>query len=154
MKNTITIRDGEPKDVGNLFELIKELAEYEQAPTELINTPENLLNDAFGPNKAFGFIVAENNDIEKIVGTSVYYIRYSTWKGRVLYLEDLIVSSEFRRQGIGGMLMQATRKKADELNCKRITWQVLDWNQPAIDFYKNYTQNFDGGWVNVHWDCL
>jgi ribosomal protein S18 acetylase RimI-like enzyme len=102
--------------------------------------------DGFGENPVFGFYIAETDG--KIVGLSLYYYRYSTWKGKLLYLEDLIVLEEYRRNGIGRKLMDATIQEAKIQKCNGIQWQVLDWNQPAIEFYEKYQPSLDGEWIN------
>jgi GNAT superfamily N-acetyltransferase len=144
----VSIRLANESDVNAIFDLIKELAIFEKAEFELINTPEQLLKDGFKDKPSFICIVAEDNQI--IVGMSFLYVRYSTWKGRVLYLEDLIVKDNFRNKGIGTQLMNATIEFAKSNNYKRIQWQVLDWNIDAIRFYKKFNAQFDSEWINVH----
>lgn len=144
--NQLIIRNGTPQDLPRVLELVKELALYERALHEVENTVEQMLADGFGEQPIFGLIVAEIDGI--VVGISVYYFRYSTWKGRVLYLEDILITENMRGQGIGYQLFEATAKRAFELNCKRMTWQVLDWNEPAINFYKKFNAHLDGEWVN------
>lgn len=146
MIKNIIIREGKPADLPRVLELIKELALYERALEEVDNTVERMLADGFGAQPIFGFLVAEIE--EKIIGISVYYFRYSTWKGKVLYLEDIIVTEESRGQGIGYQLFEATAKQAIVLDCRRLSWQVLDWNEPAINFYKKFEANLDGEWIN------
>jgi GNAT superfamily N-acetyltransferase len=145
MKDSITIREGNAEDIPQVFDLIKELAVFEKALHEVENSIEQLLKDGFGTNPLFGLIVAE--DQTKIVGISLYYFRYSTWKGKKLYLEDIIVSEKARGTGIGSQLFEATMKKSLELNCNGMTWAVLDWNEPAIKFYEKYKPVFDKEWV-------
>lgn len=144
----VSIRLANESDVNAIFDLIKELAIFEKAEFELINTPEQLLKDGFKDKPSFICIVAEDN--QSIVGMSFLYVRYSTWKGRVLYLEDLIVKDNFRNKGIGTQLMNATIEFAKSNNYKRIQWQVLDWNIDAIRFYKKFNAQFDSEWINVH----
>lgn len=144
--NNITIRPGRKEDLPRVLELIKELAEYERAPHEVTNTVERLERDGFGPHPIFGFFVAEN--AERIIGLSLYYWRYSTWKGKRLYLEDIIVTESARGNGAGKLLFDRTMQKCLEENCTGMMWQVLDWNEPAIDFYKKYGAKLDGEWVN------
>jgi GNAT superfamily N-acetyltransferase len=134
-------------DVDAIHNLIYELAVFEKAPEQLLNPPERLLRDGFGPNPKFVCFVAEQN--KTIVGMSFCYVRYSTWKGPVLYLEDLIVTESFRRIGIGKALFQYTCNYALENNYTRLQWQVLDWNQSAIDFYKRFDASFDPEWLNA-----
>ncbi len=144
------IRTGNPEDLPRLFELIKELAIYENGLHEVENTVEMMEDDGFGEHSVFGFLVAEQDKM--ILGASIYYYRYSTWKGKRLYLEDLIVTEESRGEGIGKLLLDATIEKARETGCTGLMWQVLDWNEPAIEFYKKYNTRFDGGWLNCHLD--
>ena len=140
------IRKGEKKDMPATLRLIRELAEYEKASHEVINTIEALEEDGFGENPIFGLLVAEVND--EIVGISLYYYRYSTWKGKRLYLEDIVVTQSLRGNGIGHQLMDATIEFAKQDKCSGMMWQVLDWNTPAINFYKKYNASFDPEWIN------
>ena len=143
-----TIRKGEKADLPDAFRLIKELALFEKAPEEVTNTIEMMEEDGFGANPIYGFIVAE--DEGEIVGMSMYYYRYSTWKGKRLYLEDLIVTEKARGTGIGKDLLDRTVEIAKETNCTGVMWQVLDWNTPAIDFYKKYGASLDEEWINCN----
>jgi len=147
---SIVIREGLREDVPVMFELIKELALYENAPEQVTNTVEQMYLDGFGENPIFGSIVAEFEG--KVVGLSLYYYRYSTWKGKRLYLEDLIVSEKMRGKGLGEKLLEATIEQAKKTSCTGVMWQVLDWNEPAINFYKKFGVRFDGEWLNVHLD--
>ncbi len=147
---SIVIREGIKEDVPVMFELIKELALYEKAPEQVTNTVEQMYADGFGENPIFGSIVAEFEG--QVVGLSLYYYRYSTWKGKRLYLEDLIVSEKMRGKGLGEKLLEATIEQAKKTSCTGVMWQVLDWNEPAINFYKKFGVRFDGGWLNVHLD--
>ena len=106
--------------------------------------------EGFGPDPVFGFFVAENNEV--IVGLSLYYYRYSTWKGKLLYIEDLIVTEKYRRSGIGTRLMEATIEEAILTHCNGVQWQVLEWNEPALAFYKKYNPVIDGEWINCRID--
>jgi len=144
----VTIREGRIHDLEAALELVKELAEYERALHEVTNTIEMMRQDGFGTNPVFGFYVAELNN--KIVGLSLYYYRYSTWKGKRLYLEDIIVTKSERGKGIGNKLFDRTMQKSVEENCTGMMWQVLDWNKPAIDFYKRFDTRFDNEWINCH----
>lgn len=147
---SIVIREGIKEDVPVMFELIKELALYENAPEQVTNTVEQMYIDGFGENPIFGSIVAEFEG--KVVGLALYYYRYSTWKGKRLYLEDLIVSEKIRGKGLGEQLLEATIQKAKDTACTGVMWQVLDWNEPAINFYKKFGVRFDAEWLNVHLD--
>jgi len=142
----VKIREGKKHDVSHVLDLIRELAVYEKAPQEVSNTVERMQEDGFGNQPIFGFIVAELEG--KIIGVSIHYFRYSTWKGRRLYLEDLIVTQSARGSGVGGKLFEATLEFAKENKCSGVSWQVLDWNEPAINFYKKYNAKFDGEWLN------
>ncbi|MDN5204076.1 GNAT family N-acetyltransferase [Fulvivirgaceae bacterium BMA10] len=140
------IRQGTKEDLPQALELIRELAIYEKAENEVENTVESMLQDGFGEQPVFGFHVAD--DQGKIVGISIYYYRYSTWKGKCLYLEDLVVNESYRGKGIGKLLFDATALRAKEANCNLLNWQVLDWNEPAINFYKKINAQFDNEWIN------
>lgn len=142
----VVVRQGTKADLPQVFELIKELALFERAPHEVTNSVARMEAEGFGPNPAFGFFVAE--DAQRIVGISVYYFRYSTWKGRRLFLEDIVVTESHRNKGIGKLLFERTLKKTLEEGCSGMAWQVLDWNEPAIKFYERYGARFDNGWVN------
>jgi ribosomal protein S18 acetylase RimI-like enzyme len=148
----INIRKAEQADCGQMMELIKELALYEKAPEEVTVKFDHFVESGFGPNPVWWAYVAEitNEDQSKnIVGFALYYIRYSTWKGQRMYLEDIIVTESMRGNGIGKLLFDQLLKTCKELNFKGMTWQVLDWNEPAINFYKKYKDvNFDSSWLN------
>ncbi|MCS6820754.1 MAG: GNAT family N-acetyltransferase [Microscillaceae bacterium] len=148
---TFEITPGTPDDVPALLALIKELALYEKAPHEVINTEAQLLADGFGEKPLYGFYVAKVK--EQTVGMALYYYRYSTWKGKVLYLEDLYVKPEYRRLKIGKALFERIRQHAIANHCRRISWQVLHWNEPAIQFYKQLGAVFDAEWLNGFIDC-
>jgi GNAT superfamily N-acetyltransferase len=140
----IIIREGKKVDLPRVLELVRELAEFERAPDEVINTVADMERDGFGANPIFGFFVAET--AVGIVGLSLYYWRYSTWKGKRLYLEDIIVTESERGKGIGKLLFDRTLKHTLDTGCSGMTWQVLDWNEPAITFYKKY-----GSKVSTEW---
>lgn len=142
------IREGKKEDLPRVLELIKELATYEKAPDAVTNTVEMMEKDGFGENPVFGFFVAEDK-VKGIVGISIYYYRYSTWKGRRLYLEDIVVTESERGGGIGKLLFDRTIQKGKEEGCSGMVWQVLDWNEPAINFYKKYyNATLDPEWIN------
>ena len=147
MRN-IKIRPGTRQDLPRVLELVKELALYERAPDEVQNTVERMEEDGFGPKPVYGFFVAEAGDA--IVGLSLYYWRYSTWKGKRLYLEDIIVTEAERGKGTGKLLFEQTMRKSLEENCTGMMWQVLDWNEPAIKFYEKYGSRISGGWMNCN----
>ena len=142
----IIIRSATAQDMPSVFELIKELARYEKAPEQVKNSVLQLTEDGFGLSPAFQCLVAENEN--KIVGFALYFNKYSTWRGKCIYLEDLCVSEKFRQKGIGSLLFDEVLKIAKEQNMKRLEWQVLEWNTPAIEFYKKYDANLDSEWIN------
>lgn len=142
----VTIRKGTKDDLPQVFALINELAVFEKAPHEVTNSVERMEREGFGEKPAFEFFVAEVEN--EIVGISLYYFSYSTWKGRSLYIDDLIVTERMRHRGIGNRLFQETLNVARQENCGKIHWQVLDWNTPAIDYYRKVGASFDGEWIN------
>lgn len=142
------IRKGTKEDLPRALELIRELAIYEKAPDEVTNTLEMMENDGFGEHPVFGFIVAEKAGT--IHGMSMYYWRYSTWKGKRIYLEDLIVTEAKRGSGIGKLLFEETIAIGKAAGATGMMWQVLDWNEPAINFYKKYQANIEDGWLNCN----
>lgn len=141
------IRPAAPEDVSAIHRLIYELAVFEKAPEQFVLTQEKLLEDGFGTSPKYICFIAEQE--QTILGMSFCYLRYSTWKGPVLYLEDLIVSESHRRKGIGRALFEFTCDYALANNYTRLQWQVLDWNQSAIDFYKRFNASFDPEWLNA-----
>lgn len=145
---SIEIRQGKKEDLPRVLELVKELAEFERAPDEVTNTVALMEQDGFGANPVYGFFVAEKAGT--IIGLSLYYWRYSTWKGKRLYLEDIIVTEIERGLGAGKLLFDRTMQKALEENCTGMMWQVLEWNEPAINFYKKYGSKLDSEWVNCN----
>lgn len=146
--NFMTIRRGVKEDLPRVLELIKELAQYEKALDQVTNSVEQMVRDGFEQNPVYGFFVAEKEKV--IVGLSLYYFRYSTWKGKRLYLEDIIVTEKERGAGWGRMLFERTMQFSIEENCTGMMWQVLNWNEPAINFYKKYQSKIDGEWLNCH----
>lgn len=150
MKEAITIRRAVATDCPRILELVKELADYERAPEAVTVTPEHFIDSGFGALPVWwGFVAAQGSEI---VGFALYYIRFSTWKGQAMYLEDLLVTQAMRGKGIGKMLFDALIREAREKGLNRICWQVLDWNEPAIQFYKKYHADFDGEWMNCSID--
>lgn len=142
----VIIRKGTEADVEQALDLVKELAVYENAPQEVEVTFEEMLKWGFGNDKQFDFFVAEDN--KHIIGMALYYFKYSTWKGKCLFLEDIIVTQTERGKGIGKLLFEQVALIAKEEKVRRMEWQVLDWNEPAIGFYKKYNSNFDTDWLN------
>ncbi|MBK5270812.1 MAG: GNAT family N-acetyltransferase [Bacteroidia bacterium] len=165
--NTI-VRRAVKEDCPRLMELILELADYEKAPDEVTVTLDHFIESGFGPNPIWWSFVAtspptphykvewgaspsppaEKGLGDEVVGFALYYVRYSTWKGQAMYLEDILVTNEMRGKGIGKLLFDRLIEEAKEKGWNRILWQVLDWNEPAINFYKKYNASFDGEWVN------
>lgn len=141
------IRKAEKKDCSQMLELINELALFEKAPEEVTVTLSHFEKSGFGENPVWWGFVAENSG-NKIVAIAIYYIRYSTWKGQTMYLEDIIVTEKYRRFGIGQQLLDALKIEAKEKNLPFIQWQVLDWNEPAILFYKKNDAQLDDEWIN------
>jgi len=140
------IRKGTEKDLLPVLDLVRELAIFEKAPAEVEVTIEEMINWGFGENKLFEFFVAEKEN--KIIGLALYYYKYSTWKGKCLFLEDIIVTEKERKNGYGKLLFNEVVKIAKQQKVRRMEWQVLDWNDAAINFYKKYNSNFDGEWIN------
>jgi GNAT superfamily N-acetyltransferase len=146
MEQNIQIRRALREDCPRLLELVRELADYERAPHEVTVTPAHFMESGFGPNPVWwSFVVTVNGRVE---GFALYYIRYSTWKGQRMYLEDIIVTEEMRGKGLGKLLFDRLLEEMKEKKFCGMAWQVLDWNEPAIKFYKKYQARFDAGWVN------
>jgi GNAT superfamily N-acetyltransferase len=139
-------RRAERKDCKRIMELVHELAVYEKAPDEVTVTLEHFEESGFGLNPVWWAFVAEDKDI--IIGFALYYVRYSTWKGQRMYLEDLLVTESMRGKKVGAMLFDQLIEEAKEKKFTGIAWQVLEWNEPAINFYKKLNASFDGEWVN------
>ena len=142
----ILIRKAVRKDCARMMELIQELATYEKAPDEVTVSLTHFEESGFGANPVWWAFVAEANGV--VIGMALYYVRYSTWKGQRMYLEDILVTEDMRGQKIGSLLFDALIVEAKEKGFNGMNWQVLDWNEPAINFYKKYNANFDPEWVN------
>lgn len=142
----ITIRPATKADLAEVLSLIRELAHYEKAPEEVTITPEELEADGFGEHPLYQIILACNENM--LLGMAFYFFSYSTWKGKCIYLEDIIVKKAYRGNNIGSMLFEAVVLKAREFGAKRLQWQVLNWNEPAIGFYKKYNAILDDTWLN------
>ena len=140
------IRKGYKEDLPAVLGLVKELATFEKAPNDVVVSLEDMERDGFGDNPIFKFYVAETEG--KIVGMALYYVKYSTWKGRCVFLEDIIVTDKYRRYKIGQQLFEAVVKAAKKLKVRRVEWQVLDWNTPAIRFYEKYDAHFLKEWLS------
>ncbi len=147
----IHIRKGAEGDISAVYNLILELAQYEKAPQEVTVSPELLLKDGFGSRPLFEFLVAEVGG--EIKGMAFYYFRYSTWKGKFLYLEDFVVTENLRGNGIGSLLFEKVMEVSIAEKCAGMSWQVLDWNEPALHFYRKYAANLDPEWVNGRLLC-
>jgi len=142
----INLRVAVKEDCPRLLELVHELAVFEKAPEEVTVTLEEFEEAGFGDKPVWKTFVAEVDGV--IVGFALYYIRYSTWKGCRMYLEDLIVTESLRGKGVGKILFDRLIIEAREMGFNGMSWQVLDWNEPAIKFYKKYEAALDGSWIN------
>jgi GNAT superfamily N-acetyltransferase len=140
------IRTATRQDVAAIFQLIEELASFERAPEQVVNTPAQLEIDLFD-DQICSAIVATNPD-NTVVGFALYYISYSTWKGRCLYLEDFYVQETDRKQGYGQALFDEVVRTAKQMGVKRMDWQVLDWNHTALNFYRRNHATLDPEWIN------
>lgn len=135
----MNIRTGKKEDMAAVLKLIQELAVFEKEPEAVMITEEDLIRDGFGEHPLFHVFVAEidsDSNKKEIVGIAFYYYRYSTWKGKIIHLEDLVVKNNMRGKGIGYTLYSEIIKQAQKDQVRRIDWNVLDWNTPAIDFYE------------------
>jgi len=143
----IIIRKAVKEDCRRMMELVEELAIYEKAPNEITVHFDHFVESGFGENPVWWSFVAEVDGI--VEAFALYYIRYSTWKGQRMYLEDLLVTEKLRGRGVGKLLFDALIREAQEKKFTGVAWQVLDWNEPAINFYKKIENvQFDGEWVN------
>jgi GNAT superfamily N-acetyltransferase len=140
------IRTATRQDVAAIFQFIEELASFERAPEQVVNTPAQLEIDLFD-DQICSAIVATNPD-NTVVGFALYYISYSTWKGRCLYLEDFYVQESYRKQGYGQALFDEVVRTAKQMGVKRMDWQVLDWNHTALNFYRRNHATLDPEWIN------
>ena len=140
------IRKAKIEDCPRMLELVNELALYERAPQEVTVSLDHFAESGFGATPVWWAFVAEEGGV--INGFALYYIRYSTWKGQKMYLEDIIVTEAARGRGLGALLMDALIAEAKEKNFQGMTWQVLNWNEPALNFYRKYNTRFDDEWVN------
>jgi GNAT superfamily N-acetyltransferase len=145
MQNII-IRKAVREDCSRLLELVHELAVFEKAPNEVTVTLEHFEESGFGKQPVWWAFVAEVDGV--VQGFALYYIRYSTWKGQRMYLEDLLVTESMRCKGLGTKLFDALIQEGKEKKFNGMVWQVLEWNEPAIAFYKKHKADFDAEWVN------
>ncbi|PRY53099.1 L-amino acid N-acyltransferase YncA [Arcticibacter pallidicorallinus] len=143
----IAIRRARRDDCGHLLEMVKGLALYEKAPQEVTVTLEEFTDSGFGTDPVWTAFVAEVDG--RLEGFALYYVRFSTWKGCRMYLEDFYVNESLRGNGVGTLLFERILQEAREKKFNGISWQVLDWNEPAINFYKKYNARFEGEWINV-----
>ena len=143
----MNIRRGKSEDMVSVLGLIQELAIFEKEPDAVLITAEDLIRDGFGATPLFHVFVAEVDS--EIVGIALYYYRYSTWKGKTIHLEDLVVKDKMRGTGLGYALYSEIIKQGKKDNVRRIEWNVLDWNTPAIDFYEK-----SGAKVLRDWDVV
>lgn len=148
--NNITIRKAERADMPAVHQLIIDLAIYEKAKHEVKSTIESMQTDGFD-NGLFEVLLAEDS-AGKAVGISLYYYGYSTWKGKMIYLDDLVVNEAYRKQGIGKMLFDELVKTALNNDVNQVRWHVLDWNEPAINFYKKIKANLDSEWIKCNFE--
>jgi GNAT superfamily N-acetyltransferase len=144
----ILIRRAEKKDCSRLLELVRELADYEKSPQEVTVTLEHFEQSGFGKQPVWWAFVAEVAG--RVEGFALYYIRYSTWKGKRMFLEDILVTLKMRGKGLGKLLFDVLIEEAKEKKLSGITWQVLEWNEPAIHFYKKFNADFDKEWINCN----
>ena len=148
---SITIRKAVKEDCRRMMELVQELADYERAPEAVTVAFDHFVDSGFGEQPVWWAYVAELDG--NVEGFALYYIRYSTWKGQRMYLEDLVVTEKMRGRGAGKLLIEQLIKTASEKKYSGITWQVLDWNEPAINFYKKIPEvKFDAEWINCSID--
>ena len=146
----MNIRKGNPEDMKSVLGLIQELAIFEKEPDAVVLTVDDLVRDGFGEKPLFQVFVAEVEN--EIVGIALYYYRYSTWKGKTIHLEDLIVKDKMRGTGLGSALYAEIMKQGKRDNVRRIEWNVLDWNTPAVNFYKNSGARILEDWQVVQMD--
>jgi GNAT superfamily N-acetyltransferase len=146
----MNIRKGNPEDMESVLGLIQELAIFEKEPQAVVITVDDLVRDGFGENPLFHVFVAEVE--QEIVGIALYYYRYSTWKGKTIHLEDLIVKDKMRGTGLGFALYSEIMKQGKKDNVRRVEWNVLDWNTPAVKFYENSGAKILEEWRVVQMD--
>lgn len=141
----VTVRNGTADDMKNVHALVMQLAIFEKAPEEVITDVETLQKDGYGERDNFRTLIAEDEN-KQVIGICLYYIAYSSWKGRILFLDDIVVDEPYRSQGVGTLLMNALFNICKEEHIKQMRWQVLDWNEPAIKFYEKLGAFIDKNW--------
>lgn len=146
----IIVRKAIKEDSKSILELIQHLADFENEPEQVEVTLKDIEQDGFGANPLFKAFVAEVDN--EVVGMALYYYRYSTWKGKTIHLEDLIVREDMRKKNIGSLLYNAIMKQAFDEKVRRVEWVVLDWNTPARNFYINSGAKILEGWETVQMD--
>ena len=148
MKETKSIitREAIKEDCQGIYDLIKELAIFVKAESRLEITPQQLLEDGFGMSPSFKAFVA--TDQNEIVGVAIFYDKYSTWKGKAIYLEDLVIKESYRGKNLGTILFNKVKTYAKENNANRMDWQIYAFNEPALSFYKKHNSFLEGGWIN------
>lgn len=146
----MNIRKGNPEDMKAVLGLIQELAEFEKEPNAVLITVDDLIRDGFSENPLFHVFVSELDS--EIVGIALYYYRYSTWKGKTIHLEDLVVKEKMRGTGLGYALYSEIIKQGQKDNVRRIEWNVLDWNTPAVQFYEKSGAKVLDDWRVVQMD--
>jgi GNAT superfamily N-acetyltransferase len=146
----ISIRRAVKEDCPRMFELVNELAIYERAAEQVTTTLDHFTDSGFGEKPIWWAFVATVDG--KVEGFALYYVRFSTWKGQRMYLEDFVVTDKMRGKGLGRLLFDRLLQEVKEKNFQGMNWQVLDWNEPAINFYKKYNAKFGAGWINCSVD--
>jgi GNAT superfamily N-acetyltransferase len=141
----VTVRNGTADDMKNVHALVMQLAIFEKAPEEVITDVETLQKDGYGERDNFRTLIAEDEN-KQVIGICLYYIAYSSWKGRILFLDDIVIDEPYRSQGVGTLLMNALFNICKEEHIKQMRWQVLDWNEPAIKFYEKLGAFIDKDW--------
>ncbi|MGB3617141.1 MAG: GNAT family N-acetyltransferase [Catalinimonas sp.] len=146
-RSATIIRPGAPADIDTLYTLVEELAVHHQHDPDYIdNSPAQMRDDAFGPDRHFRFFVAEVEG--EIIGAAIYYFTYSTWKGKTLYLEDLIITRAARGRGVGQKLMHALAEAGVAAGARKMKWQVAEDNAAAVRFYERLDADLDPAWIN------
>lgn len=145
MNTKVIVRKATFDDLVDIHQLVHELAVYEKAEHEFIASLEDYR--AHFTENAFYSLVATTEE-QEVIGMALYYLTYSTWKGKMMYLEDFVVKEAYRRKGVGSMLFEAFLADAQQNGCKLVKWQVLDWNEPALQFYEKQSAVIEKGWWN------